>query len=89
MARKETKVINHPGSNMDTDEFSTVVGGSHHLVILISPEHNTGETVCLQVCIQAHMYAQICIEGSPRKTEKTKQGLAEVFACVTGQRAEK
>lgn len=45
VARKETKVISHPGSNMDTDEFSTVVGGSHHLVILISPEHNTRETV--------------------------------------------
>lgn len=71
--RKETKVVSHPGSSVDMDEFSTVVGGSHHLVTLISPEHNTGETVCLQVWIQAHMYAQICTDRSPRKTEKNKK----------------
>lgn len=72
VAKTETEVISHPGSSVDTDEFSTVVGGSHHLVTLISSQHNTGETVCLQVCIRAHMYAQICTGRSPRKTEKNK-----------------
>lgn len=70
VTKTETEVISHPGSSVDTDEFSTVVGGSHHLVTLISSQHNTGETVCLQVCIRAHMYAQICTGRSPRKTEK-------------------
>lgn len=75
-----------PWSSVAMGEFSTVVGGSHHLVTLVSCEHNTGETVFASIYTSPCVCPNTCGQGT--KKEKGGRGLAEVFGGVTGQRAE-